>query len=402
MAKPKQHRFFRVTLGGWGFLTLCILLAMGAINASINLVYLLASLLLSIFSMSLIGPFWSTHGLNYQRAKKVKVHAGEPFQMDAWVSSTRRTSTRLVTIEESLESGVDSESLPGRHLLMIIPPRGRARVHLALTPRKRGVYPLPPLKMSSRFPFGIAESGFTRSEQSELVVFPARGRLRAPLTSMLDPRGWQEGVVSRWGGHECDFRSIREYRPGDSLRSIHWRASAHRGRLIIREHDRERSAPFTIVLDSRIPASTPSDERKAGAEALELAISFTAEACRVALSHGNSVRLIGFFPERRMLSAGANIAEPPGFSEHPCLSGILDALARAKPSEAEDASELAGALSSSSVYESVTIVVVTPTARSAGGLKMSLGHLNMRLYVADDPSFARVFSLLKPQKEPVS
>ena len=389
MAGKQTSRFFRLTRGGWGMLLVCVLLSLGAINADLNLTYLLASLLIAIFLAALVGPYWGVHGLEYRRAFPGDAWAGEPFVVDLWVHSKRRTAARRVTVDEPLGAGKGARKF-ARKLIPVLPPRGRARLSCAIPPRQRGAYPLPILKLTSRFPFGVAEYGMQRPGDGELLVFPARCRLSLSIRAMLNPKGDREGGPARTGRRTHEFRSLREYKPGDNIRMIHWRVSAHLGTLFVRETERERSAPVTLVLDSRIPESTPPNERARAVEALEKAVAFAAEVCRATVEGGNAVHLLAFFPEPRLLRCYPVGAEKSTGGDAVSFRGLLEALARLKPATATDAAGLVSDGGSAGL--SGRIVAVTPTARTAAGLRGALPAV-ADLHVADSPAFSRVCRL---------
>ncbi len=63
-----QKFSFRITQGGWAFMALTILLCLGAFNAALNTVYLLASLLAAMALVSVAVPIWNLRGLSCRRA----------------------------------------------------------------------------------------------------------------------------------------------------------------------------------------------------------------------------------------------------------------------------------------------------------------------------------------------
>src|SRR4029079_12413593 len=48
-----------------------------------------------------------------------------------------------------------------------------------------------------------------------------------------------------------DFMTLRDYAPGDDLRHVHWRSTARRGHLMMRQNETRRRAPALVLLDVR-------------------------------------------------------------------------------------------------------------------------------------------------------
>ena len=384
MAPPKTS--FRITRGGWFLFVVSTLFTLGAFNAALNTVYLLASLLVALFLVALATPLLSLHGLLCRRAIREPPHAGDPFEVSLWLYSARRTVARLVAVEEPLAAQAGPGHRAARRLALLIPPGGRVRLDCTLPPFQRGVHPLPGLRWSSRFPFGVAEVVVQSEAEGELVVYPARGRLNAQTVSALRPHGTRSGGLSRTGLRGEDFRSLRDYRPGDSRRLIHWRATAHTGRLCVREMERERSAPVMIVLDARLPASLDEAARESARDAMETAISFAAELSRAALEQGCGTTLVGFFPEAKAISVAAG----PG-----ATAAINEPLARLAASEEETADALLPAARKAGIAGARQVIAVSPTRETAQGLRSVLKGYRVQYHVAGDAGFAAVFSVAR-------
>ena len=380
---PLQRRSFRLTRGGWALLALSLLLAVGALNAALNMTYLLASLVTTVFLVSLILPFWNLRRVVCRRAIPEVPFAREPFEVRLTLSSKGRSAARLVAVEEPLAASAEGGGGPARKLALDVPARGHVRFACMARPLKRGVHKLPDLRWASRFPFGVAERAVRKRSEDVLLVYPARGRLSAGISSSLRPRGAQLGAVSRFGLRGNEFRSLREFHSGDNPRHIHWRVSARLNKLHVREMERERSSSVTVLLDSRIPASTSAAEKGNAADALELAVSFAAEVCRVALALGSPVRLVGLFPKPEIITARP---------EQGAMRSVYEALARLSPSQSEEADELAAASHEAGAASAWRAIAVTPTSLSALALRKSLDMRGVRLYVASDPGFSSAFS----------
>ena len=121
-----------------------------------------------------------------------------------------------------------------------------------LTPTQRGEHQLEQLVLSSGAPFGL----FTRTKafqnEDTFLVYPelrklptlhARSLLSTALSELVSPSGL---------GDTRSLRSVRDYRPGDDLRQVHWKASAKRAdsSLLIREHYAPAPSRSALFLDT--------------------------------------------------------------------------------------------------------------------------------------------------------
>jgi uncharacterized protein (DUF58 family) len=92
---------------------------------------------------------------------------------------------------------------------------------------------------------------------------------RQPVRSLLSGRH-----SSRLRGRGLAFEELRDYRPGDDLRAIDWRATARRRRPHVRVYAEERDRPVLLVVDQRSTmffGSARTTKATAAAEAAALA-----------------------------------------------------------------------------------------------------------------------------------
>jgi uncharacterized protein (DUF58 family) len=73
----------------------------------------------------------------------------------------------------------------------------------------------------------------------------------------------------------AEIHGLRDYRPGDSLRWIHWRSSARRGRLLVCEFEENPSSDLILIIEPWLPAR-PTDADRAR---LEWLISLAGTIC---------------------------------------------------------------------------------------------------------------------------
>ena len=80
------------------------------------------------------------------------------------------------------------------------------------------------------------------------------------LAGRRQPRELEASAVAPRAGSGSELFGIREYRPGDSLRRIHWRSSARRGELVVREYEPPGLQTLAIYLDPSPPSVEAADQ----------------------------------------------------------------------------------------------------------------------------------------------
>lgn len=179
-----------------------------------------------------------------------------------------------------------SQSAPSVHTVTSLSPDENVIMTLLWTPTVRGEHKLPPVKVKCGAPFGL----FTRTRlfQSEesFLVYPTLHRLPSRGWAALVTTALSEAVSTKGVGDSATLKGVRDYRPGDDLRHIHWKASAKRGPhspLMVREHLAPAPTSSIFLLDTS--CSVDSDE------AFESAVSLAASLLWSAHKEGTSSKL---------------------------------------------------------------------------------------------------------------
>ena len=112
----------------------------------------------------------------------------------------------------------------------------------------RGRYAFETVRLTIEDPFGLARTSLVQGEPQALVVYP---RLVA-LDRLFSEGGAhaQDGrrlLLRRPTGYE--LHSVREYAEGESLRKVHWRSTARRGRLMVKELEDAPRDEVAVLLD---------------------------------------------------------------------------------------------------------------------------------------------------------
>jgi len=180
-------------------------------------------------------------------------------------------------------------------------------------PESRGVYPRATVQLATGFPFGIWRSSKEVQVEGELLVWPATTRLMS-IPALRGDIADVIGTLFDRSGYEGDVIGARQYRAGDSLRSIHWAHSARRESMIVTERQSCARQPVMITVD--LAAFPPAGGAGGSAASLETAIRVAASIAREFHTHHAEVRFV---------LGGLNLVMEPATVG---LHRLLDALAR--------------------------------------------------------------------------
>ena len=104
------------------------------------------------------------------------------------------------------------------------------------------------LRMAS--PFGLWEIVRDAGEETVVRCFPNFAEITRYALLAIDNRLSQIGVLRRRRrGEGLDFHQLREYRQGDAMRQIDWKASSRMRKLISREYQDERDQQIVFLID---------------------------------------------------------------------------------------------------------------------------------------------------------
>lgn len=155
---------------------------------------------------------------------------------------------------------------------------------------RRGVYEIGPLVAVTSDPLGLTQREHVLAERFELLVHPRMEEVQdRPLTRQFEdppirpPR-------SKPFPSGLEFYGMREYKPGDDLRRVVWRASARVGKLMVREAEQGITDRITIMLDTDRGHHSHEGEYS---ESFETAVSAAASLAARHLRDGYEIRLEG-------------------------------------------------------------------------------------------------------------
>lgn len=295
----RAWRRIRFTPTGLVFTLGTFVVGFPAMNTGNNLLYLLMGSMLGLIAVSGWLSERTIRALEIHRKVPKGVTVGRPVRIEYRVENHKeRLGSFAVDLAE--------QGLPGRAFLPTLAAGGSTTVRSLNHFRQRGVYPLDTVTVSTSFPFGFFRKERDLELADELVIWPRTDRsVRAPEPAGGKAR--QSGELPAGDrGSRGEYRGLREYRPGDDPRDIHWRTTARLAEPVIREYERDSSDTLRICLDLR---AEPGPRAEA---AVEVAASLAAQASRGGTRFGLTTPDVHLEP-----------ASGPGQ-----LEWVLDALAR--------------------------------------------------------------------------
>ncbi|MCU0512721.1 MAG: DUF58 domain-containing protein [Anaerolineae bacterium] len=145
----------------------------------------------------------------------------------------------------------DHSDLPGHRAGQVIPPLNPRRDHTwtVETPcRVRGEFTLGPLTLTGGDPFGMFTITRHINATERMIVYPAT----VPVEDFFLPSGLLSGgEAQRQLTHQTTTNAagVREYVPGDSINRVHWRSTARRGKLIVKEFEVDPLVDIWLFVD---------------------------------------------------------------------------------------------------------------------------------------------------------
>jgi uncharacterized protein (DUF58 family) len=175
-------------------------------------------------------------------------------------------------------------------------------LELAIRCTSWGVYDVGELRIHARDAFRLVTWAAGVDAGNRLKAYPRPVALRRLLEPM-QTQAFAGSQVARVKGDGVEYADIREFVPGDRVRSINWRASARRRALVVNERHPERNTDVVLFVDSF------TDVRGAGRSLLEEAIRAAASLATKYLERRDRVGLVGFGGVLRWLQPGMGASQ---------------------------------------------------------------------------------------------
>jgi uncharacterized protein (DUF58 family) len=264
---------------GWWCLAIALALLIIGVSRRINLLILLGDVMGMVALWNLLAAGRSLRGLQARRRFDEWMFARTPCIVEVQVSNLDQQARMGVLIDE------EGSDYAAACRIDCIAAQNSVTWRREMSLPRRGRYVWGAVRASSGYPFGLVERRRFLTPEETVTVLPClgwvhRGRFLRHLRALsIQPRPAHLRQKPRpHPAAQAEFHGLRCYRSSDSPRLIHWRTSARRGELMVREFEDEPSDNLLVVVDPMLPGTADGCNGSLY-ESFEEMISLTASIC---------------------------------------------------------------------------------------------------------------------------
>lgn len=280
-APPRTYwlpRTIRPTREGWWLIGATLVVGLAATNTGNNLLYLILAMMLSFTAISGVLSEQALRRVRLRREMPDRIFAGTPATFSVRVTNGKRRLPSYALFVAEPDPG--GRPTPTQFFLKLSP-QAREGWTYSLTFPRRGRQYLPGLRLFTRFPFGLFTKSSRPIQSQPVLVYPAVRPLAGHEVPAALEAGWRE---RHRPGRGAGLFNLRQYRPGDDPRLLHWKTSARTGDLMLREREAEERPQVRLILEDPPP--------EAAAETVERDLSYAASVAAHAIRRGAAVELV--------------------------------------------------------------------------------------------------------------
>ncbi len=290
------NRTLQLTREGAGFIFLAFAVGIGAINTGNNLLYLILAMCCSFIALSGILSEMTLRDVGVEAHAPKTLYAEDVYPLTlSVVNHKKRIPSFSLHIE--LPPSPDLRFDIGEPVHIYYIAGGETiKKNLMFTPMERGYLNIKNCKLTTSFPFGFFVKSKLIDVRVQAIVFPPIRDINIPepMDSSMEGQG---GV--KLSGEEIS--SLREFRPGDPISSVYWKASAKTGTLRVKEFAGGGHKSFTIYLNT----IDPQTGNFVAPDILETRVVESASLAYCLIRNGNEVKF-----KTHDFATGYGISEP--------------------------------------------------------------------------------------------
>jgi len=253
----------RITSNGWTAVVGASVMFAMAVQTQSVWMQVVGSALVGLLAISWLSVVRRRGGVTVTLQAPAEVTVGTSYDISVVVRNTGRRPTAPLRIRYEVPIA-PTPVAPAVVYVDPVAPGEKAVMSVTRIPLRRGAVQTSRLYIDAIGPFGF----FTSTERVDTPpAFYAAPAAVAPidLARALSASADGSGPM----GPGLDVRGVREWRPGDAVRHVHWRSTARTGRLAVLEYGEPTVGKFGVLI-----AGTTADPRFEAELALAVSTTF--------------------------------------------------------------------------------------------------------------------------------
>lgn len=276
------RRFFGI---GWGIVALFV--AAYFLPPLLPVALAAAALLIVAALLDAVRLYRVKEGIQASRQTLAKWSNGDENPVTITVQSRYRNPIAAKVLDEL------PAQLQERELVLeaAIAAGGSARLSYIVRPLTRGVHAFGAINVLVRTGLGLAERRYKQEQGREIAVYPSYIHLRKyELMAQADPFSAAGVRKVRRSAQRSEFEQIRDYIPGDDRRTVNWKATARRTKLMVNQYQDEKAQQIISLIDTGRTMKMPFG----GLTLLDRAINATLVLSDIALKKDDKTGVITY------------------------------------------------------------------------------------------------------------
>lgn len=276
------NRLF-LAIGG----VVCVFIFTFVLGAGYSIPKMLFLLLIAVLLTDLLLLFRVRRGLRGERMLADKLSNGDENEISIYLESFYTVPIWLRVFDE-IPHQFQRRDL---EFNLFMEPGTQHTIKYHLRPVKRGEYAFGSVNVLVSTRLGLVARRFRFSSDKVVPVYPSYIQMRKYELLAISHRLTATGIKKiRRIGHNQEFELIKEYVSGDDYRTVNWKATARKSRLMVNQYQDERSQQVYSLIDKGRVMQMPFE----GMSLLDYAINATLVISNIAIKKSDKAGVITF------------------------------------------------------------------------------------------------------------
>jgi uncharacterized protein (DUF58 family) len=274
---------FSVT--GLVFIAMMLFMGLAAINSQANLLFGVFGLMIGILVVSYFISLLVVRRLSVRRVVPDHGVVGRPVAISYEFHNDKRFWPSLSVCLSEIDGAEGFTKQPMCYMLHAAPGTS-AVVPMEVIPKRRGLHHFEQFQLSTSFPFGFIKRAISVRQKDRVLVLPAMANVDRRLLNQCRSAETSGATMRPKPGGQDEFYGVKEYRTGESPRTIYWRRSARTGKLVTKQMTQVSPPRVLLLVDTYLPDRSPAQH-----VLVERTIAMAASLASAALEDGLAVGL---------------------------------------------------------------------------------------------------------------